>query len=1472
MSSQVPSQPKTSQPLFDEQRTTQREKIFATTSQLTRSHGGDATTGSSYKAKVARTDFWLFNTSHPFLQQDADAKLKLIRKIVFSAHTGVPRADAKSSRNKQFFIVPSRAISPKSSKAMDILRGIFPKQLDEWQGQLLEMGYCYEQLDEYSITLPEFWAQVCDPMTARDIERSSLTKYFDYLDSHEYATTTADKLGLIDMTDSTELARQNTELGLAISPDELHYLQQEYARIGRHQATDAELLMFAQLNSEHCRHKIFNGAIQVVGADKGTDAGTNEQASTLFSLIKETSKNAPSGLVSAYSDNAAVFHNSNPQQRLIEIAMNLLGGKKGTTDRKVSLFSPDPNSNNNYRATADTRHLIFKAETHNHPTFVSPNPGAATGTGGEIRDEIACGKGGRTKAGFVGFSLSDLLMANPPSDDLPKWEEDFGMPEHKASALDIIIDAPLGSSNYGNEFGRPTLGGYFRTLSCVKDGVNYGYHKPIMLAGGWGDISHEQALKPDSISANYYLVLIGDLSLKIGIGGGALSSVPSQSGDYQQDSHEIQRADLDFASVQRANPEVERRGVEAIMASAALGKDNPIHFIHDLGAGGLGNAVAELLRDGKCGGKVVLENIPVGDSSMTAAEIWCNESQERFILAVAVDKLASFAKICHRENAPYVVIGITDDSDELQLRSYDEQIPTEQLARIFSSQKKYIDIVKLPLASLFPNSQKQIYIQPYQLPTTDFGDLPTDEQLKDYAGGVLTLPSVASKQFLITIVDRFVGGLTAREQMAGPWQIPVNDYGATLADFDGFAGEASALGERTPLAVLNPAASARMALAEVVSNLAASGIRNLNDIKLCANWMAATDQQGEMAKLYEAVRVTSHEMCQQLNLAIPVGKDSLFMSAKWNDEHQQEQQVISPVSLIMSGLAQVEDLSLGVDAVIDAPSGELSQTSSSATSDKQTGNSNLAEDRLITDATTPSLWLVTPRQGANRLGGTAFAQVYKRWQGDTPDIDKPQQVADFFAFVSTAVQQQQLLAYHDVSDGGLWACLCEIAFASNCGLEINLDELLQVAGQDPYTALFGEEMGAVVQISQENEVVLKKAAAANNINLYQLGMPLSKNKITIKTASTTLIAEEMTRLRAIWSSVSDQVRRQRDVRKLVNKEAALLGHIPYQEQGDEKTKLSTGFNYQGIREKLSQSFKPIDKCHSILNIKSDSSSSATPKVAILREQGVNSHVETAFAFEQAGFTAVDVHMNDLRHGTIKDLNQFSGLVFAGGFAYGDVMGAGVGWAANIMHNPKMKQIFADFFQRADSFSLGICNGCQVMARLQEIIPGADWNCNFLLNNSQVFEARTTMVKIMPSPSIFFIDMQDSIIPIALAHGEGRASFHNDNNKKHLQSKIDKGEQSNASMIYTDAQGSLDAPYPLNPNGSDLNIASLTSQDGRATILMPHPERTLKRINQCWRAKQLGNKSMSSKHNQETESPWQSIFYNARLWIKATTGQ
>ena len=1360
---------------------------------------------------AACSEFFLLHPHHPFNEQEKEQLKGLLFSTNIIAKAPANKDDAPShsqtathsSRDTLFYVAPRRGThSPWSSKTQDILKDIFPSLKDWAGGRLIERGYKYVIAGSVGDDVDELKGLVCDKMTQEILSEKELGKYFT-------DSCTDNDLRHINMDDTDKVRIANKEWGLAISEDELEYLRDVYRKLGR-RATDAELMLFAQLNSEHCRHKIFNA---VISSDDSADKSSsqNGHSPTMFGLIKETSRESPGGLVSAYTDNAAIF---------------------ATT--KIAAFNRyEGDSSSEYQHREQKRHLIFKAETHNHPTFVSPFPGAATGVGGEIRDELACGIGGRTKAGFAGFSVSDLLLDS----NNYTWEQDFGCPFGKSSAKQIMLDAPLGSSHYANEFGRPTLAGYFRTLSCERDGVKYGYHKPIMLAGGWGEISDDQAIKPEEIDEGAHLVLMGEPALRIGIGGGSVSSLKSSGGK--------KNVELDFSSVQRDNAETEKRCAEAIEACSRQGEKNPIVFIHDLGAGGLGNAVAELLKDGKCGGEVELSDIPVADPSMSPAEIWSNESQERFLLAVGPKRLDEFDKICQRENAPYKVIGTTNKSGELRLGQENNKDNQEN--------SRDNNAINLPLEVLFPKTPKEISVSYMPVETKDF-ESPNISEISEYAKKVLQLPAVASKGFLITIGDRFVGGLTAREQMVGPWQVPINDYAATLADFSGFGGEAAAIGERTPLAILNPKAAVRMALAEVITNLAASGIKKLQDIKLCANWMAASNEDGQMANLYEGIRTLTEEMCQALGLAIPVGKDSLFMSASWD-----KQNVISPLSLIMSGLAPLTDVRLGVDPLLHTDTYKNIEDDNSLLHTDTYKNISADNSLLHTDTykntgadnsllhtdtyknipakagedALPALWLVSTRHGSNRLGGSALAQVMQQWEGETADIESPKDIAKFFSFVSGAVQDKLLLAYHDVSDGGLWTTLSEMAFASNCGLSIDLTGMMKQQ-QNEYTALFGEEAGAVIQVAPEDEDKVLESGKKYNLVLHKLGVPINKDKIEISCAGRTLIDEKMSEMRSLWNKVSNDMRELRDDNpQCVKQEARLIEN----------------FSYKGIQENIKfdmekkyLSIKPLNK--------------SRPKVAILRTQGVNSNIETALAFHNAGFEAVDVHINDLKKGGSDKLKDYKGAIFCGGFTYGDALGAGVGWAASILYNTKLKEEFQQFFQRKDTFTLGICNGCQVLSRLQEIIEGADWNCRFQRNESRRFEARTVMVKICRSPSIFFTDMEGSVIPIASAHGEGKATFASSDAMEQVLSN----EQ--AAMVYTDGQGNDNPDYPLNPNGSAHGIAGMTSKDGRVTLLMPHPERTLRRVNQCWHDKS----ATAMQRKAEIATPWQAMFYNARLWV------
>ena len=1236
---------------------------------------------------------------------------------------GADNQPLKRAEHPRFYVLPRAGTrSPWSSKAGAILRDILHTPPEH-----IERGLVYETNGRKQLHAL-IKQNICDVMLEELFDADDLPRYF-------VARAKQGELRHLDMQDKDRLAEINQAQGLALNQKELSYLAGLYAAAGR-QATDAELMLFAQLNSEHCRHKVFNASLKISG----------RTAPSLFTMIKQTTAQAPQDIISAYIDNAAIFASYS--------ASHFYAPPKSRTR---------PGAASTYRHRRKTKHLILKAETHNHPTFVSPYPGAATGVGGEIRDELACGRGGRAKAGFVGFSVSDLLLGDMPQ----PWEYDFGLPPHKASSQQIMLQAPIGGCNYANEFGRPNLAGYFRTLCCERDDCQYGYHKPIMLAGGWGEIHAEQAKKGLTTKQSAAIILLGEPALRLGLGGGSVSS--TDAGGNQP---------IDFASVQRDNAEMEKRCAEVIAACAELGQANPIQFIHDLGAGGLGNALAELLKDSGCGGAVDLEAIPIADPAMSPRAILTNESQERFLLTVANSDLAIFDAICRREHVPYAKIGETNASNRIQVRT-----AAGELA------------IDLAIEDLFPNAKQSLRISPrvtkarqeeFTTPSAD------TECLRKHAELVLKLPSVACKAFLITIGDRFVGGLTAREQMIGGHQMPVSDYAATLHDYHGHGGEALALGERAPISVLDAGASASMALGEVIANLAASGIASIQDIKLCANWMAAVEAPGQLHALYQAVKRLTEDLCIPLGLAIPVGKDSLFMRTVWHEGARTE--VISPVSLILSGLSPVRDLRLGRTPQLNA-SGDL--------------------------------WLLTPkRDRANRLGGSALAQVMNCWQGMPPAVSASQ-IKSFFNTVSSAIHQGLLSAYHDVSDGGLWATLCEMAFASHCGLELDLDQTLP---QDIYSVLFAEELGAVVQVAPANAEHLARLAHHDDLLLTRLGRPIKANRIAITRSDGVALQYEMTHLRRIWAELSWRMSRRRDNPDCADQEEELYGD----------------FNYQGLSAQLKCDLSAARRATTILK-------GVKPQVAILRCQGTNGQRETAAAFDAAGFETVDVPMQDLQNGAT--LSAYKGVVFCGGFSYGDALGAGMGWAARIMQDEQLRAVFRTFFARPDTFTLGLCNGCQTLAAMEAIIPGADWNCRFALNTSQRYEARTVMTRICDSPSIFLRNMAGSVLPIVTAHAEGRASFAKDKNATLMLSA------KKAAMLYADDKGEATMRYPLNPNGSAAAIAGLTTVDGRVTIMMPHPERVFRQITQTWQ-----HPARRAQQNADYSS-WQTIFFNARLWLE-----
>lgn len=1124
------------------------------------------------------------------------------------------------------------------------------------------------------------------------------------------------------------LEQVNQQLGLALTDDEIDYLQQAFTALGR-DPHDIELYMFAQANSEHCRHKIFNASWIIDG---------NSQANSLFAMIKQTSKQTPDYLLSAYHDNAAVMEGS-------FCGRFFAGANDGS-----------------YAYHQQPVHILMKVETHNHPTAISPWPGAATGAGGEIRDEGATGRGAKPKAGLVGFSVSNLRI---PGFEQP-WEQDFGKPPHIASALDIMLEAPLGAAAFNNEFGRPSINGYFRTYEARVNTHNgdelRGYHKPIMLAGGLGNICAEHVQKGD-IPPGARLIVLGGPAMNIGLGGGATSSQTSGSTSV----------DLDFASVQRDNPEMERRCQEVIDRCWQLGAANPILFIHDVGAGGLSNAMPELVNDAGRGGRFELRDILSDEPGMSPLQIWCNESQERYVLAVAAGQLPLFEQICQRERAPYAVIGEATSGTHLLLTD-----------RHFNNQP-----VDLPLAVLLGKVPKMIRnVQRRQACGTP---LRTDAmQLAEAVKRVLHLPVVAEKTFLITIGDRSVGGMVARDQMIGPWQIPVADYAITTASYDSYCGEAMACGERAPVALLDSAASARLAVGEALTNLAAVPIGELTRVKLSANWMCASGHPGEDAGLYAAVQALGETLCPQLGLSIPVGKDSMSMQTRW--QQQDEQQVMTaPLSVVISAFARVEDVRRAVTP------------------------------QLVTCDNV--LLFIDLGQGHNALGGSALAQVYCQTGDQVPDVRDIPQLKAFFCAMQAMVSQKKLLACHDRSDGGLLVTLCEMAFAGHCGLNLDISPL----GDDHLAALFNEELGMVLQIASTDYPAVRQLLSQYDLqqHTHQIGQAVPGGEIIIRSHNEVIYHQSRSQLRQWWAQTSWQMQRLRDNPQCADQEL--------QAKNDEQD--------PGLNAVLTFDINQDVAAPYIVT-------GVRPRIAILREQGVNSHTEMAAAFHRAGFNAIDVHMSDLkaqRH----TLQDFYMLVACGGFSYGDVLGAGAGWAKSILFNDQLNDQFAAFFQRADTLALGVCNGCQMLSCLQELIPGTGLWPRFVHNQSGRFEARFSLVRVVHSPSLLFQEMQGSHMPIVVSHGEGQIEPRNPQQLADLQSsKL-------VALSYVDNYGQITERYPANPNGSTAGITGLTSEDGRVTIMMPHPERVFRTVTHSWHPAKWGE-----------DSPWMRIFRNARRQI------
>ncbi len=1124
------------------------------------------------------------------------------------------------------------------------------------------------------------------------------------------------------------LERANRDWGLALSDAEIDYLVAAFRALGR-DPTDAELMMFAQANSEHCRHKIFNAEFIIDGAPR---------AESLFDMIRATYRENSAGVLSAYRDNAAVIEG-------------------GAAER---FFAQGPAQR--YAGCLEPVDILMKVETHNHPTAISPFPGAATGAGGEIRDEGATGIGAKPKAGVCGFSVSNLHIPGLPL----AWEEDNGRPERIVSALEIMLAGPIGAAAFNNEFGRPNIGGFFRVFERrgIEDGrdIVRGYHKPIMVAGGLGNVRRGHVEKKDVV-VGAPLIVLGGPSMLIGLGGGAASSL----GSGQSTS------DLDFASVQRGNAEMQRRAQEVIDRCWALGDDNPILLIHDVGAGGLSNALPEAIAHSRRGGRIDLRAIPSAEPQLSPMEIWCNESQERYVLALRIGSVEAFAALCARERCPYAVVGeITGDgrllvSDPL-LGATPVDVPIELL------------LGKAPRMRRVAVSREKPVIPLSTAHTT----------IADSLARLLALPTIADKSFLVTIGDRSVGGMISRDQMVGPWQVPVADVGVTLSSFCGYGGEAMAMGERAPVALLDAPASGRLAVAEAITNIAAADIGRLQDIRLSANWMAACGEPGEDADLYATVRAVGIDLCAALGITIPVGKDSLSMKTAWSDARG-EHRVLAPISLIVTAFAPVGDVRRTLTPQLDRSQASL-------------------------------LLLLDLGGGRNRLGGSCWAQVHSRAGGIPADLDAPERLAAFFAALRELKESGLALAYHDRSDGGLLVTLVEMAFASRCGLDVDLGEQA-----DAIAACFAEEPGAVVQIPaarrDEAQAVIRRHGLADAARW--IGQPVEAQRLELRCGGEPVYGASMRELHRRWSEVSFRMQELRDHPGCAREE--------YDRLLDETD--------PGLHARLT--FDPAEDIAAPFIL-----GGARPAIAVLREQGVNSQTEMAAVFTRAGFDAYDVHMTDILQRRVR-LADFHGLVACGGFSYGDVLGAGEGWAKSILFNAHSRDEFATFFARPGTFTLGVCNGCQMLAAMQELVPGADGWPRFLRNRSEQYEARLVMARVTPSASPLFAGMQDSVLPIVVAHGEGRADFASGTGAATLLA------QGGVTLQYVDNRGGLAQRYPFNPNGSPLGIAGICNADGRITALMPHPERVFRKVQNSWAPREWGE-----------DGGWTRLFRNARRFL------
>ena len=1226
-----------------------------------------------------------------------------------------PALPAHEPRGELILVVPRPGtISPWSSKATDIAHNCGLQSI-----RRIERGVAYyvEECELSAEQRVQVAALLHDRMTEAVLDDAQQAGVL-FERAEPRPMTGVDVLG----GGRAALQAANAELGLALSDDEIDYLVESFGRLGRN-PSDVELMMFAQANSEHCRHKIFNADWIIDG---------EVQMESLFRMIRNTTECSPDNVLSAYKDNAAV-----------------ISGHEGAR------FFPAP-ADAVYGEHDEDIHILMKVETHNHPTAISPDPGAATGSGGEIRDEGATGRGAKPKAGLCGFSVSNLRIPGAER----AWEQDYGRPGRIVSALDIMLEGPIGAASFNNEFGRPNLCGYFRTYEQQVGDELRGYHKPIMLAGGLGNIRAEHIEKGE-FPAGSPLVVLGGPAMLIGLGGGAASSMASGTS----------AEDLDFASVQRANPEMERRAQEVIDRCWQRGDDNPILFIHDVGAGGLSNALPELVNDGGCGGAFELREVPNDDPGMSPMEIWCNESQERYVLAVAADRLDEFKALCERERCPYAVVGHASEERSLRLED-----------RHFGNRP-----IDMPLSLLLgkpPKMSRDVArVAPPRLPFDTAG-----LDIAEAAARVLRLPTVANKTFLITIGDRSITGMVARDQMVGPWQVPVADVAVTVSDYNGYAGECMSMGERTPLALLDAPASGRMAVGEAITNIAAARIGDIADIKLSANWMAAAGHPGEDARLFDTVRAVGLQLCPDLGIAIPVGKDSMSMKTVWQQDGARRE-MTAPLSLIVSAFAPVSDV-------------------------RRTLTPQLRRDRGDTD-----LILIDLGEGRDRLGASALAQVYGQIGEQGPDLDRAELLRRFFDAIQDLNDQELLLAYHDRSDGGLFATLCEMAFAGRTGLDIDLAGL----SVDDAAVLFNEELGAVVQVlhSDADDVLILLERCGLGHCSQVIGTLRDDGRIVIRHADREILGETRAQLQQYWSEVTREMQALRDNPACAAEEYARIA-IP-----DPGLSVRLSFD---TREDISAPYLETVR----------------PRVAILREQGVNGQVEMAAAFHKAGFECVDVHMSDLLAGRV-GLDRFQGLAACGGFSYGDVLGAGEGWAKSILFNPRARDQFQAFFERGDTFTLGVCNGCQMLSNLKELIPGAGHWPHFVRNRSEQFEARFVMVEVQRTPSVLLGGMPGSRMPIAVAHGEGRAEFASAEDLAAVREQV--------TLRYIENDGAVAQHYPANPNGSPEGIAGLCSSDGRVTIMMPHPERVIRSVQNSWHPDEWGE-----------DGAWMRLFRNARRWV------